>query len=300
MTDSIWYSGRSRKVENVEEYISSKRMAVGENFIKDRIKITHYYVDFVGNRPAKQIRLRLITHKKRKQQATPVSWHASVLSATTDEELWSSDYFNVNHKDKEHLTVDIPEAVCQAPIYAKAEFRILNSKKEKKAEPKKRQAEAVMDDPTEKRLKLDFSEYFNKKQYSDVELHCKDKVYYASKLLLSAVSRTFDAMFNMNMAESQTGIVKISEDFEPETLELLLKFIYSGKISNYDMQVDKLVYIAQYYQVKGLDTECIDTLIKTLNPTNIKERTIMAFELANKKFINACSAYTNDHIDEIV
>ncbi|CAD5207788.1 unnamed protein product [Bursaphelenchus xylophilus] len=294
--DSLWYSGKSKKVENNAEYVSSKRFAVEAN-PADRLKITHYYVDFIGNKETKQARLRLITHRKAKTESILISYHFSI--ANQDEEnIWSSDYVTAQHSNKEHITVDLPVAHLNTPFYIKGEFRIVGKKDDKKkVESKKRAANFV--DPTEKKLKLDFTNFYNKPEYSDCELHCGGKVFYVSRVILSAASDVFDAMFKSNMTEAQHGKVNVV-DHEPEVLELLLKYIYTGKISNFDMKADKLAQIAEYYHIKGLAEECVDALIRSIDVRNVGERTMMAHAIRSKKLLKACLDYSQAHIDEVV
>ena len=57
-------------------------------------------------------------------------------------------------------------------------------------------------------------------------------------------------MFEINMAETKSGEVKI-EDMSASTLERLLEFIYTGEVA--DMQeVMELLYAADKYQMSDL------------------------------------------------
>ena len=63
-------------------------------------------------------------------------------------------------------------------------------------------------------------------------------------------STVFERMFDSNMAEAKSGTVVI-EDMEADTLQRLLEFTYTGKVT--DMQdVMELLYAADKYQMPGL------------------------------------------------
>ena len=78
----------------------------------------------------------------------------------------------------------------------------------------------------------------------DEQTNCTSKI-------LSLRSPVFDAMFKTGMTEVNTGQVVI-EDLEETTLGKLLEFIYTGKLTELEDHLDRLLYAADKYQITDL------------------------------------------------
>jgi len=66
-------------------------------------------------------------------------------------------------------------------------------------------------------------------KYSDVSLICGEEIIPCHKNILAAHSKVFDAMFShKNNKEAIENTVKI--DMDIQTLQVMLKFLYSGQI----------------------------------------------------------------------
>ena len=74
---------------------------------------------------------------------------------------------------------------------------------------------------------------------SDVVLRVGNKDFQAHKCILSARSPVFGAMFQHDMKEAKENHVDI-EDVEVEVFEVMLRFIYTDKISSDDVTIDLL------------------------------------------------------------
>ena len=78
---------------------------------------------------------------------------------------------------------------------------------------------------------------FLKKDFCDVKLICEGKVFECHKCVLSCQSDVFQAMFSLEWAkceESKSGEVKI-EDFDADTVESMVYFMYHNKVSDEKM-----------------------------------------------------------------
>jgi hypothetical protein len=93
--------------------------------------------------------------------------------------------------------------------------------------------------------------------FADFKFIVKGKEFKVHKNILAAASPVFLKMFTTDMEESRKGECKI-DDFNPETFEEMLRFIYSGKLPENvkDPSIDLLYEIAHFYEIKGLKEMC--------------------------------------------
>ena len=118
-------------------------------------------------------------------------------------------------------------------------------------------------------LSSHLEELFNSKRFSDVILNIHGREFPAHKNILVARSEVFAAMFQHPMKEQSTNQIKI-EDIEPDVLQELLRFIYTGRV-----QVDKLetmatgLFIAaDKYLLDELKMKCENYLVHHMSPNN--------------------------------
>ncbi|ORX76818.1 BTB-domain-containing protein [Anaeromyces robustus] len=103
------------------------------------------------------------------------------------------------------------------------------------------------------RVVKEFESEFNNDKTADVELIIEGKSIYAHKIILSARSNYFKAMFNSGMCESESSKITIT-DFKYSTIESLIKFLYSVKTEiNDDLnELIELYRAADKYQLESL------------------------------------------------
>ncbi|XP_011881095.1 PREDICTED: speckle-type POZ protein A-like [Vollenhovia emeryi] len=118
-------------------------------------------------------------------------------------------------------------------------------------------------------------------------------------LLLENKSPVFQAMFENEMKEKKTNQVDI-DDMEPEVLEEMLPFIYTGKTTNLEKMADSLLAASDKYQLNTLKVLCQEALCKSLTIENAAEILILAdLHSADKlkakaiNFINTCTGVTD-------
>jgi len=94
---------------------------------------------------------------------------------------------------------------------------------------------------------------FNNDKTADVQLIIEGKCIYAHKIILSAKSNYFKAMFNSGMCESESSKITIT-DFRYSTIKSLIKFLYSVKTEvNDDLnELIDLYRAADKYQLESL------------------------------------------------
>ena len=114
---------------------------------------------------------------------------------------------------------------------------------------------------------------FAEKNLSDLEITCDEEVFYCHKLILSARSPVFLAMFQADMKENRSKKVNIP-DVKKEVFSEMLRFIYTGKVSSEDSLKDQardILAVANMYKLDLLKKLCEDQLVSNLNASNCVE-----------------------------
>jgi len=140
--------------------------------------------------------------------------------------------------------------------------------------------------------------FLDKTNKYDVTLTCGDKVFYCHKYMLSARSTVFQAMFQSNMLEDESGNVDIVDIHSYVLLEML-QYIYTGCSQNLEIHAKNLLATAEKYQLAHLKKSCEDELISKLGvenciemlllgemyqATNLKRATVNFFTRNQRKF----------------
>ena len=113
------------------------------------------------------------------------------------------------------------------------------------------------------------AKFCNENSFKDFELKCGDEIFPCHKVILASRSDVFEAMFSQeSFAENKNNMSTI-EDCNPETLALLLEFIYSDSLKNTSAynSVD-LLLLADRYNVEKLRIECERALAKSIDLSN--------------------------------
>ena len=110
--------------------------------------------------------------------------------------------------------------------------------------------------------------FFNNDSHSDFILKCGERSFYVNKTVLSARSDFFAGMFRRDMTEAVKGSANI-EDVEPDVLELVLHYIYTGQIPELNKKSLQNVYIAAHrFGVESLKIKCYSLLVdKFVSPS---------------------------------
>ena len=102
-----------------------------------------------------------------------------------------------------------------------------------------------------KDLAENISKLLNDQDTADFTLKTNTKSFRIHKLIFGARSCVFQAMFQANMAEGQAGEATI-EDLDDDTLEEMIHFIYTGRLSGKQLDKLSLLYAAKKYQLDSL------------------------------------------------
>ena len=127
----------------------------------------------------------------------------------------------------------------------------------------------------------ELSEHWGKlhksKEFCDMEIDCGGKVFPCHKLVMSARSPVFKAMFESKMKESESGKVTI-EDIKPEIMTVMLHFIYTSRIAKKNITAEfaiELLAAANKYQLEALKDICQDKIRSFLDAENAIEFLIL-------------------------
>lgn len=105
------------------------------------------------------------------------------------------------------------------------------------------------------------------KELCDVELRIGETALYAHKVVLSAVSDYFKAMFSGKMEESMIGTIYI-QDMDEKALACLVDYAYTGNISFTVNNVQSLLVTANMLNIQKVVDVCCDFLREKLHVSN--------------------------------
>ena len=122
------------------------------------------------------------------------------------------------------------------------------------------------------------------KEFADLKIICIDKTFDCHKAVLSCQSEVFKTMIkNKALTEKKETVMKIHEnDFNSNSLEQLLLYVYHEKVGDVQMINTDLLRAADKYNVIGLFDMCAKYLESNLSLENALDVLVSA-ELINQK-----------------
>lgn len=133
---------------------------------------------------------------------------------------------------------------------------------------------------------------------SDFEIICAGKSIPCHKFVLSTRSDVFRTMFVNSLNETNSGQLEI-KDLKFETLEAMMKFLYTDQISLAKINSDLLI-AAEKYNIQRLYEQCVHQLKRTLTVENVLEVMITAFLVNSEELLKAASAFALIHRGKIL
>uniref|UniRef100_A0A3Q1ELZ6 Kelch-like family member 7 n=1 Tax=Acanthochromis polyacanthus TaxID=80966 RepID=A0A3Q1ELZ6_9TELE len=101
----------------------------------------------------------------------------------------------------------------------------------------------------------------------DVTLVVQGKRFHAHRAVLAAASHFFRVMFTSKMMESESSEVEL-RSADPDTVELLIDYIYTAQISVNSSNVESLLDAANQYQIAPVKKMCVEFLKGQIHATN--------------------------------
>lgn len=104
-------------------------------------------------------------------------------------------------------------------------------------------------------------------KFCDFQLKVEDRTFNVHRVVLSASSPYFEALFSNDLIEKESKFVEI-KDINSKIFEAIVDYIYSGDISIDGDNVQELLSAAHRLQLSEIVSICCQFLIKQLDPTN--------------------------------
>ncbi|XP_041059689.1 kelch-like ECH-associated protein 1A [Carcharodon carcharias] len=127
----------------------------------------------------------------------------------------------------------------------------------------------------------------------------KEQTFAAHRIVLSACSPVFKAMFTSNLRERQAPEVKI-HGIHPKVMERLIDFAYTSRVSVGEQCVLQLLLASTMYQVEGVVNACCDFLIKNLDSANAIGICQFAEQIGCTELRQRGKEYINIHFTEVM
>ena len=159
---------------------------------------------------------------------------------------------------------------------------------------------------------LALNEEESKKKLCDVKITCtlapdedededKDQeevTFYAHKAILASRSTFFAKMFSLDMKESATNTVDLS-DIEPDVLKELLTYIYTSECPRLNTHAESLLYQAEKYDLSHLKALCEERLSYDLQIDNTARILLLADRYDAKQLKRNSVLFINEHGDKV-
>ncbi|XP_063227513.1 kelch-like protein 5 [Bacillus rossius redtenbacheri] len=141
--------------------------------------------------------------------------------------------------------------------------------------------------------------YLTKNQLTDVTLVAGSRRIPAHRLVLSAASGYFAAMFTSDLREASQSEVML-RDVDGDALWTLVHYCYTGSIELHEETVETLLATACLFQLTEVVDACCAFLTKQLHPSNcIGIRSFADFQGCMDLLASAHS-YTTEHFMEVI
>jgi len=128
-------------------------------------------------------------------------------------------------------------------------------------------------------------------ELSDVKIRCDGRDFPCHKLILSARSDVFKAMFlsDLKVMENNDNILEIP-NISADIMQTFLEFLYQDEIAPEDITCDLLI-AADQYNLKSLVDIGLKYLENNINPTNVMEIAATAYLLNQDELIQSASKF---------
>ncbi|XP_061643392.1 kelch-like protein 4 isoform X1 [Phyllopteryx taeniolatus] len=141
--------------------------------------------------------------------------------------------------------------------------------------------------------------YLQHKQLCDVLLIAGDHKIPAHRLVLSAVSDYFAAMFTSDVREAKQEEIKM-EGVDPDALTSLVHFAYTGVLELKEETIESLLAAACLLQLSQVIQVCCNFLMKQLHPSNCLGIRSFADAQGCVDLLNVAHNYTMGNFLEVI
>ena len=139
---------------------------------------------------------------------------------------------------------------------------------------------------------------FQERRHCDVTLDVDGEHFRCHKTVLAAASVFFDAMFSTDMVESRSEKINLI-DIKPSVMEVILKFIYSGRDVASADNVEDLIQAASRFQIAPLKDHCEDVLLSEVSDENCVGLWVTGKTLQCERLRNAAWDVITTRFDDV-
>ncbi|NXF19557.1 KLHL4 protein, partial [Rhodinocichla rosea] len=141
--------------------------------------------------------------------------------------------------------------------------------------------------------------YLQQQQLCDVLLIAGDQRIPAHRLVLSAVSDYFAAMFTNDVREAKQEEIKM-EGVDPEALKALVRYAYTGILELKEDTIESLLAAACLLQLSQVIEVCCNFLMKQLHPSNCLGIRSFGDAQGCSELLKVAHTYTMEHFIEVI
>ncbi|KAM4020414.1 kelch-like protein 4 [Anomaloglossus baeobatrachus] len=141
--------------------------------------------------------------------------------------------------------------------------------------------------------------YLQQKQLCDVLLIAGNYKIPAHRLVLSAVSDYFAAMFTNDVREAKEEEIKM-EGVDPDALKSLVQYAYTGILELKEDTIESLLAAACLLQLSQVIEVCCNFLMKQLHPSNCLGIRSFGDAQGCVELLKVAHSYTMEHFIEVI
>jgi kelch-like protein 28 len=150
-----------------------------------------------------------------------------------------------------------------------------------------------------KQLLSGLNQLRQRRELCDVELCVGNVQVLAHRVVLSACSAYFDAMFTGSLSESQKQVICIKE-IDEVALKILVDFAYTGKAEVTQQNVQVLLPAANMLQLTKVKEACCRFLAKQLHPSNCLGITKFAEAYSCNSLVKKAKTFVQDNFRQVI
>ena len=135
----------------------------------------------------------------------------------------------------------------------------------------------------------------HKDLYTDVTIVTEGKEFKAHKVVLATQSPFFETRLEKRWTEEAGSQIDM-QDVPAETMDMILTYMYTGKVENIEKMACELLPKAEEYQLEGLKAKCEEALSKTLTVETVIDILLMADTHNAKNLKQSCFAFIAKNI----
>jgi speckle-type POZ protein len=145
-----------------------------------------------------------------------------------------------------------------------------------------------------------YSNLYNNKDFSDVILAVGESKIHAHKLILSARSEYFAAMFRSSFKESKEKVVEIEDD--EELFKRMIQIFYTNNVSEVDVEMvlDLMMLARKYLVEETMIASCEKIIIKNMTIKNCLEVLLVADSIQSKSLKDRCIGFISANVQSVM